>query len=149
MPNNRLVGKLISLTVLISSSTGEGSVQDIGNLAIRGSEWTDRNTISWMKSNILAYCNNNDNQTFYDIQETGWTIKIQETTFVAHSTSALLLLYDLFNDVVTHLKPTVADSPWKAKGRSVMRTLYSLIMIVLVRTFHLRQTKNLGYKLFL
>jgi hypothetical protein len=36
VPNNRHVGKLISLTVLISSSTGEGSVQDIGNLAIRG-----------------------------------------------------------------------------------------------------------------
>lgn len=38
VPNNRHVGKLISLTVLISSSTGEGSVQDIGNLAISGSE---------------------------------------------------------------------------------------------------------------
>ena len=61
VPNNRFVGKRISLTVLISSSTGEESVQDIGNLAIRGSEWTDHNTISWMKSNILAYCNNNDN----------------------------------------------------------------------------------------
>ena len=71
-----------------------------------------------MKSNILAYCNNNDNQTFYYIQETGWTIKNQETTSMEQSKSALLLLYDVFNDVVTHLKPTVAYSPWKAKGRS-------------------------------
>jgi hypothetical protein len=71
-----------------------------------------------MKSNILAYCNNSDNRTFYDIQETGWTIKNQETTSMEQSTSALLLLYDWFNYVVIHLKPTVAYSPWKANSRS-------------------------------
>ena len=68
-----------------------------------------------MKSNILAYCTN-DNQTFYGTQEKGWTIKNQETTSMGQSTSALLLLYDLFTDV-THLKPVVAYSPWKANSR--------------------------------